>query len=103
MAVPGCSVLISVAPPVAPPLQQCCKAYMVRPAKNRDLHGNAPDEARVALLLIDVINDLELEGGEQLLAPAVAMAGPLAGLTRRAATPAPRTGGRVPKTRARGG
>ena len=29
------------------------------PAKNDDLHGNVPDRAEVALLLIDVINDLE--------------------------------------------
>ena len=29
------------------------------PAKNDDLHGNVPDKAEVALLLIDVINDLE--------------------------------------------
>lgn len=35
--------------------------------RNRDLHGNAPDTAAVALLLIDVINDLEFEGGEKLL------------------------------------
>jgi hypothetical protein len=31
------------------------------------LHGNVPDSARVAPLLIDVINDFEFEGGEQLL------------------------------------
>ena len=37
------------------------------PAKNPDLHGNAPDKADVAILLIDVINDLEFPGGEQLL------------------------------------
>lgn len=35
--------------------------------QNSDLHGNAPDNSRVALLLIDVINDLEFEGGEELL------------------------------------
>ena len=35
--------------------------------QNSDLHGNAPDSASVALLLIDVINDLEFEGGEKLL------------------------------------
>ena len=28
-------------------------------ARNHDLHGNAPDTRAVALLLIDVINDLE--------------------------------------------
>ena len=37
------------------------------PAKNPDLHGNAPDKSDVAILLIDVINDLEFPGGEQLL------------------------------------
>ena len=29
------------------------------PAKKEDLHGSVPDKAEVALLLIDVINDLE--------------------------------------------
>jgi nicotinamidase-related amidase len=36
--------------------------------KSPDLHGNAPDKSRVALLLLDVINDMEFDGGE-LLAP----------------------------------
>lgn len=35
--------------------------------QDSDLHGNAPDNSRIALLLIDVINDLEFEGGEKLL------------------------------------
>jgi hypothetical protein len=34
--------------------------------KSPDLHGNAPDNSKVALLLIDVINDLEFEGGDVL-------------------------------------
>jgi nicotinamidase-related amidase len=55
-----------------------------RPAKKGDLHGSAPDHARVALLLIDVINDLEFEGGAALLEPALAIAEPLAALKRRA-------------------
>jgi nicotinamidase-related amidase len=42
--------------------------------KNPDLHGNVPDEAAAALLLIDVINDLEFEGGDRLLPQALAMA-----------------------------
>ena len=54
------------------------------PARNHDLHGNVPDESDVALLLIDVINDLEFEGGERLLAPALAAADRLAALARRA-------------------
>ena len=36
--------------------------------KSPDLHGNAPDKSPVALLLLDVINDMEFAGGE-LLAP----------------------------------
>ncbi len=35
--------------------------------KSPDLHGNAPDNASVALLLVDVINDLEFVGGDELL------------------------------------
>jgi nicotinamidase-related amidase len=37
------------------------------PIKSEDLHGNVPDSAGAALLLIDVINDFEFEGGEALL------------------------------------
>lgn len=44
------------------------------PAKNLDLHGNAPDKAAAALLLIDVINDLEFDEGAQLLKHALPMA-----------------------------
>jgi nicotinamidase-related amidase len=54
------------------------------PAKNEDLHGNVPDKAEVALLLIDVINDLEFDGGEKLLKYAVSMAEKIAGLKKRA-------------------
>jgi nicotinamidase-related amidase len=54
------------------------------PAKNEDLHGNVPDKCAVALLLIDVINDLEFDGGEALLEQALPMARRLATLKRRA-------------------
>ena len=54
------------------------------PAKNDDLHGNVPDNADVALLLIDVINDLEFDGGEALLRHALPMAEQIAALKRRA-------------------
>jgi nicotinamidase-related amidase len=42
--------------------------------KNSDLHGNAPDRSTVAIVLIDVINDFEFEGGEEMMAPALAAA-----------------------------
>jgi nicotinamidase-related amidase len=54
------------------------------PALNQDLHGNAPDKAAVALLLIDVIDDLEFPEGEQLLRFAQPMAERIAELRRRA-------------------
>jgi nicotinamidase-related amidase len=54
------------------------------PAKNDDLHGNVPDKAEVALLLIDVINDLEFSSGGQLLEHALPAAERLAVLKRRA-------------------
>jgi nicotinamidase-related amidase len=53
-------------------------------SKNADLHGNAPDKAEVALLLIDVINDLEFPEGDRLLQQALPMAERLRELKRRA-------------------
>jgi nicotinamidase-related amidase len=52
--------------------------------KNEDLHGNVPDKSDVALLLIDVINDLEFSEGDQLLKHAWPMAQRVAELKRRA-------------------
>ena len=54
------------------------------PAKNPDLHGNVPDKAPVALVLIDVINDLEFEDGDRLARHALPMARRLAALKARA-------------------
>lgn len=54
------------------------------PAKNADLHGNAPDKSPLALLLIDVINDLEFDGADELLGYALPMARRLAELKRQA-------------------
>ena len=54
------------------------------PAKNEDLHGNVPENCPVAVLLVDVINDLEFEGGEKVLEFAVPMAKCLADLSARA-------------------
>ena len=54
------------------------------PQSNRDLHGSAPDKSNVALLLIDVINDLEFPEGQQLLEHALPMAERVAALKRRA-------------------
>lgn len=48
------------------------------------LHGSAPDKAAAALLLIDVINDLEFPEGDQLLKYALPMAKHLTELKSRA-------------------
>jgi nicotinamidase-related amidase len=53
-------------------------------SRNEDLHGNAPDKADVALLLIDVINDLEFAGGDQLLRHVLPMARRILALKKRA-------------------
>lgn len=52
--------------------------------KNADLHGNAPDKSEIALLLIDVINDLDFPEGEQLLPFALPMARQIHTLKQRA-------------------
>jgi nicotinamidase-related amidase len=51
---------------------------------SRDLHGAAPDECRVALLIIDMINSFEFEGAQQMLPRALAAAEATAALKRRA-------------------
>jgi nicotinamidase-related amidase len=45
---------------------------------------HAPDKSDTALLIIDVINDLEFDGGDKLLAHAIPMAASLAALKKRA-------------------
>jgi nicotinamidase-related amidase len=54
------------------------------PAKNQDLHGSAPDKSEIALLLIDVINDLDFPEANQLLRYARPMARKLLRLKERA-------------------
>ncbi len=54
------------------------------PALNENLHGNVPDTADAALVLIDVINDLEFPEGDGLLRYARPMAERIAALKRRA-------------------
>jgi nicotinamidase-related amidase len=54
------------------------------PAKNSDLHGNVPDHSPVALVLIDVINDMEFDSGEALYRNALPAAQNLARLKQRA-------------------
>ena len=49
-----------------------------------DLHGNAPDQSPVALLVIDVVNDLQWPGGDAILADALSMAERIAALKARA-------------------
>jgi nicotinamidase-related amidase len=54
------------------------------PTRNKDLHGNVPDKSPVALLLIDVINDLEFEGNDSIVRTARIMAKQIANLKARA-------------------
>lgn len=48
------------------------------------MHGNAPDECRVALLVIDMINAFDFEGAGALLPRALAAARSIAALKERA-------------------
>lgn len=54
------------------------------PARNKDLHGSAPDKSAVALLLIDVINPLEFPEARQLSKFVPALARQLSRLKERA-------------------
>jgi len=59
------------------------RVRVVRESAERDC-GNAPQRCPVALLLIDVINDMEFDGGRTLMEQAVAMARRIASLKQRA-------------------
>lgn len=50
--------------------------------ESSDLHGNAPDTCRVAVLIIDMINDLEFPEGPQVLEPAMKAASCIAELKK---------------------
>jgi nicotinamidase-related amidase len=52
--------------------------------KNPDLHGNVPDTCAAALLIIDMISDLDFPGGSELREHALAAAGRIAALKARA-------------------
>jgi len=54
------------------------------PIKSNDLHGNVPDDAGAALLLIDVVNDFEFENGAALLELALPVGKQIASLKARA-------------------
>jgi nicotinamidase-related amidase len=56
----------------------------MKPSRNIDLHGNAPDSSPVALLILDVVNDLEFEGGTPMLPRAIRMGRRIAALKARA-------------------
>lgn len=53
------------------------------PVRSEDLHGNVADASPAVLLLIDVVNDFEFEGGEQLLELALPVGQQIAELKRR--------------------
>lgn len=54
------------------------------PSKNSDLHGNAPDKCAVALLLVDVVNDLDFPDNAELLRTVQRMAERIERLKKRA-------------------
>lgn len=54
------------------------------PVKSEDLHGNVPDNSGAALLLIDVINDFDFDGGDALLKFALPAGKQIATLKKRA-------------------
>lgn len=62
-----------------PPLEET-----MNPELNEDLHGNVPDTCNVALLIIDMINDFDFPGGDDLLEHSLPVAERLAALKKRA-------------------
>lgn len=56
------------------------------PVRNQDLHGNVPDACPVALLIVDMINDMEFVDSEKLFKFALPAARHIAALKQRAKT-----------------
>src|SRR3954452_20356947 len=54
------------------------------PKRNSDLHGSAPDKCETALLIVDVINDLDFPEAKQLLRFVPSMARGISALKQRA-------------------
>ena len=54
------------------------------PIRSENLHGNVPDNSGAVLLLIDVINDFEFEGGDKLLPQALPVGRNIAWLKQEA-------------------
>src|SRR5690606_11241606 len=61
-----------------------CRRNVGMPTRSADLHGNAPDKARAAVLIIDMINDMEFDGGREMLAHALPAARAIAALREQA-------------------
>ena len=57
---------------------------MVSPVNNQDLHGNVPDDSSVVLLMIDLINDFEFDGADEMFANTLAIAPPIVSLKKKA-------------------
>ena len=57
---------------------------MVTEANNPDLHGNVPDDCSVVLILIDLINDFEFEGADEIFTNTLAIARTVASLKNKA-------------------
>lgn len=57
---------------------------MVNELNNQDLHGNVPDDSSVVLILIDLINDFEFDGADQMFKNTLAIAQPIARLRKNA-------------------
>ena len=57
---------------------------MVNQFDNQDLHGNVPDDSSVVLILIDLINDFEFDGADQMFKNTLAIAQPIAKLKQNA-------------------
>ncbi len=53
-------------------------------SRSETLHGNAPDNSNIVLVLIDVISDFEFEDGEKLFENALPMARNIVELKKRA-------------------
>jgi nicotinamidase-related amidase len=57
---------------------------VVSQINNQDLHGNVPEDSSLVLILIDLINDFEFDGADEIFKNTLAIAQPIARLKQNA-------------------
>jgi hypothetical protein len=77
----GAQLVLPIGDDVRVAAHHCLEPDLSATSGSDDLHGNAPDHSSTAVVLVDVINDFDFEGGAALLENAAHAVHEIAALT----------------------